>query len=61
MGDFGKDITSVAFMLGGIALVALLVSQSSGFATDVKAVTSGYGSLLGIVTLQNNYGNTFSS
>jgi len=60
MFHYGTDLTQIAFMLGGIALVALLVSHASGVGTIAKDVGSAYGGLLSIVTLQNNYGNAFS-
>lgn len=57
---FGAEITQVAMMLGGIALVALLVSHSKGAVDIIKATGQTYGGLLGVVTLQNNVGNAFS-
>jgi hypothetical protein len=57
MGEFGKDVTSIAMMLGGIALFALVIGHSKDAATIIDSATRGYGGLLGIVTLQNNYSN----
>lgn len=55
-----KNGTQIAFMFGSIAVIALLVSQSQGFSTDVKAAGGVFNGLLQTVTLQNNTGNVFS-
>lgn len=57
----GAEITQVALMLGGIALVALLVSNSKGVTDIIKTTGQTYGGLLSIVTLQNGYGNAFGN
>ncbi len=54
-----RDLTEIASLLIGVALVALLVSQSQGTARVIQAATTGFGNLLGIVTLQG--GNSFNS
>lgn len=59
--EFGREVTQVALTLAGIALVALLVSNSEGAVNIVKGVGQTYGGLLSIVTLQSNYGNPFSN
>jgi hypothetical protein len=53
MGDSLKEI---AVLLIGVAMVALLVSQSRGTAQVIQAGTSGFGNLLKIVTLQGGAG-----
>lgn len=58
---FGAEITQVALTLAGIAMVALLVSNSQGAVNIIKATGQTYGGLLGIVTLQSNVGNAFSN
>lgn len=59
--EFGREVTQVALTLAGIALVALLVSHSEGAVNIVKGVGQTYGGLLSIVTLQNQFGNSFSN
>ena len=61
MQGFGRDVTEIASALIGVALVALLVSNSKGAAEIINATTSGFGGLLRTVTLQNGYGNVFSN
>lgn len=58
---FGKDVMTIALALGGIALWALVLSQSSSAVNIIKAAGSTYGGLLGIVTLQSNTQNAFQS
>jgi len=60
-GEFGREVTQVALTLAGIALVALLVSNSKGAVEIIKATGQTYGGLLQIVTLQSNYSNAFSN
>lgn len=57
----GTEITQVALTLAGIAMVALLVSNSKGAVDIIKATGETYGGLLQIVTLQNSYGSAFSN
>ena len=47
-----RDLTEIASLLIGVALVALLVSQSKGTAQVIDSATSGFANLLGVVTLQ---------
>lgn len=61
MGEFGRDITQIALTLTGVALVALLVSNSKGVSEIVQSTGKTFGGLLGIVTLQSNYQNLFSN
>lgn len=56
----GRDLTEIAGLLIGVALVALLVGRSSDTVKIIQAGTSGFGGLLKIVTLQNGYGNPLS-
>lgn len=60
MTGIGHDVTQIALTLAGIALVALLVSNSKGAVDIIKATGQTYGGLLSIVTLQNQYGNAFN-
>lgn len=57
----GRNLTEIAGMLIGVALVALLVSQSQGTTAIIKATGQTFAGLLGVVTLQNNYGNPFNN
>ncbi len=57
MGEVGKNLTNIAMALISVSLITLLVGNAQGTATVVKSVTSGFGGLLGVVTLQNQYGN----
>ena len=61
MGNFGGEVTQIALTLAGIALVALLVSNSSGTVAIINSATTGYGNLLKTVTLQTGYGNFASN
>lgn len=56
----GKDLTEIAAMFIGVALVALLVSRSSDTVKIINAGTSGFSGLLRDVTLQNGYGNVLA-
>ena len=55
--SIGTELTQIALTLAGIALVALLVSNSAGTVAIIRAGTSGYSDLLKTVTLQNGFGN----
>lgn len=57
---FGKDVMTIGLMFGGIALWALVLSHSQDAVNIVKGTGQTFGGLLGIVTLQNNYGNAFN-
>lgn len=57
---FGKDVMTIGLMLGGIALWALVLSQSQAAVNIIKATGQTYGGLLGIVTLQSGYQNAFN-
>lgn len=57
----GRDLTEIAGLLIGVALVALLVGHSSDTVKIISAGTSGFGGLLKIVTLQNGYSNPLAS
>lgn len=57
----GNELTSIAMTLAGIAMVALILSRSSDAVNIIKATGNTYGNLLGIVTLQSGYGNSFSN
>jgi hypothetical protein len=59
--DFGREVTQVALTLAGIALVALLVSHSTGAVNIIKGAGQTYGGLLSIVTLQSGFNNAFSA
>lgn len=61
MGDVGKDVTHLLFMIGGIATLALLVSHADDSVKLVKGGAAAFGGLLGIVTLQSGYQNLFSA
>lgn len=61
MQGFGRDVTEIASALIGVALVALLVSNSKGASEIITSATSGFGGLLRTVTLQSGYGNAFSN
>jgi hypothetical protein len=57
---FGKDVMTIALALAGISLWALVLSKSDAAVNIIKATGQTYGGLLGIVTLQSQYGNSFS-
>lgn len=57
----GRDLTEIAGLLIGVAVIALLVGHSSQTAQVIKAGTDGFGGLLKIVTLTNGYGNPLSN
>lgn len=50
----GEQLTEIAVLLIGVALVALLVSQARGTTAIIGAGTQGFGNLLRIVTLQGS-------
>lgn len=52
----GRDITEIASLLVGVALVALLVSQAQGTARVIDSATTGFANLLRTVTLQGGFG-----
>lgn len=52
----GRDLTEIASLFIGVALVALLVGHSQGAAQVIGSVTSGFGSLLSTVELQSSSG-----
>jgi hypothetical protein len=51
----GEDLTKIAVLLVGVALVALLIGHAGGTAQVIAAGTSGFNQLLRTVTLQNPY------
>lgn len=57
----GRDLTEIAGLFIGVALVALLVGNSRGTVDIIKAGTQGFGGLLSIVTLQNGYSNPLAN
>lgn len=59
--DFGREVTQIALTLAGIALVALLVSNSSGAVSIIRAAGGTYNDLLKTVTLQSSFGNFASN
>lgn len=61
MGDIGKDLTHIAFLLIGVSVVTLLVSHADDSVKLIKGSASAFGGLLGIVTLQSGYQNLFSA
>lgn len=56
MPNLGRDIVEIASLLIGVALVALIVSNSRGTAEVIGAATDGFSGLLRTVTLQSNFG-----
>lgn len=56
----GKDLTYIAALLIGVALVALLVGHAGQTAGLIQAGTSGFNSLLQTVTLQGGFGGLSS-
>lgn len=52
----GRDITEIASLFIGVALVALLVGHAQGASTVIGAVSSGFGNLLNIVELNPSSG-----
>lgn len=56
----GRDLTEIAGLLIGVALVALLVNRAGDTVKIIDAGTQGFGGLLKIVTLQNGYGNVLA-
>ena len=54
--EMGKDLTQIAVLLVGVALVALLVGHAGGTVSLIQAGTSGFNQLLQTVTLQSPFG-----
>lgn len=48
----GEQLTEIAVLLIGVALVTLLVTQARGTVAIIGAGTQGFGNLLSIVTAQ---------
>ena len=59
-GGIGKDLTYLAGLLIGVALIALLVGHAGQTAGLIQAGTQGFNSLLQTVTLQGGFSG-FSS
>lgn len=53
----GRDLTEIAAMFIGVALVALLISRSSDTTAIITAGGNTFNGLLRTVTLQSSYGN----
>ena len=51
----GRNLVEVASLLGGIALIALILNKSEAAAKLVTTGADAYGDLLKIVTLQNSF------
>lgn len=48
MNDIFRDITSVAMAIVGVAIIAVLVSQSSNTTSVVNAASGGFAQVLGV-------------
>lgn len=57
----GRDLTEIAGLFIGVAVITLLVGNSRGTVDIINAGVSGFNGLLRTVTLQNGYGNPLSS
>lgn len=57
MSDFGKDLTSIATLLIGVAAMALLVGHAAGTGYLINATTSGFNTLLNTVELSSTASN----
>jgi hypothetical protein len=49
-----REISEIAALLIGVALVSMLVQNAGGTAKVIQAATGGFGNLLGAATLQGN-------
>ena len=49
----GKGVLEIATALMSIALIALIINKAGDVSKVVSSVTTGFGDLLRIVTLQN--------
>lgn len=54
---FGKEGYEIGMAFLGIAMVALLVSNSKGATAIIKQTGDTFSGMMRVVTLQNNYGN----
>ena len=52
----GKDLTEIAALLIGVALVALLVMNAGGTSAIIGTASQGFGGLLSTVEGQGNLG-----
>ena len=50
--NMGKNLTSIAALLIGVSVIALLVGRAQGTVSIIEAGTKGFGDLLKTVTLQ---------
>lgn len=57
----GRDLTEIAGLFIGVAVITLLVGNSRGTVDIINAGVSGFNGLLRTVTLQNGYSNPLSS
>lgn len=48
MNDIMRDISSVAMAIIGVAILAVIVSNSNNTTGVIQAATSGFGNVLGI-------------
>jgi hypothetical protein len=53
----GKDLTEIAVLLVGVALVALLVLNAGGTSAIIGTGTSGFANLLSTVEGNSGFGN----
>lgn len=61
LGGFGRDITEIASLFIGVAVIGLLLTNSGGFSKDVGAVSAGFSGILSTATFQrNNYSAPFA-
>lgn len=49
----GAQLTEIATLLIGLALVSMLVTRSRDTATVIQAGSTGFGHLLSVATMQN--------
>ena len=60
MTGVGKDLVEIASLLIGVSLIGLLITNASGTATVVSAVSKGFSGALSTATFQNGYANPFA-
>lgn len=57
----GRDLFELASLFIGVAVIALLVGHSKQTVEVASGVSSAFGGLLRLITLQNNYGNPLAN
>ncbi len=56
----GKDVTEIAGLLIGVALIALIIGNAGGASTVIGTSAGAFNQLLQTVTLQSGFGGSMT-